>query len=108
VEDLIGALLGWIVRAVFGSRPAQHGRLDAPPTPPTTRPRVPASPAAPPIAVRVAPRIPAAARPPAASTAALSPSPETRLVTGLFATPQSLAAAFVASEILQPPVGLRR
>jgi hypothetical protein len=72
-------------------------------------PRAPASPAAPPITTRVSARIPAVARPPAPPAAApLSPSPETRLVTGLLATPQSLAAAIVAAEILQPPVGLRR
>jgi len=34
--------------------------------------------------------------------------PKHVLVEGLFTTPQSLAAAVVASEILQPPVALRR
>jgi|GEM_PF-1527741 len=105
MEELIGALLAWIVRAVFG--PAPRGRLAAPPTPPATRPRTSATPPAPPLTVAVSARRPAATRPSAPLPTPGAPRPETQLVTGLFATPQSLAAAIVASEILLPPVALR-
>ncbi len=107
MEELIGALVAWIVRAVFGSQPAPRGRLAAPPTPPTTLPRSAPTPAAPSLTVQGSSRRPAATRPPAPLASTVAPSPETQLVTGLFATPQSLAAAIVASEVLLPPVALR-
>jgi hypothetical protein len=37
-----------------------------------------------------------------------APQEETRLIEGLFSQPRSLVAAFVASEILGPPVAFRR
>lgn len=52
-------------------------------------------------------RRPDASQGPAFSSAAGSANREAGLVVGLFATPQSLAAAFIAAEILAPPLALR-
>jgi hypothetical protein len=44
---------------------------------------------------------------PTRPAAAVASSPEAGLVTGLFATPRSLVAAFIVSEVLAKPVALR-
>jgi hypothetical protein len=106
MEDLIAALASWLVRAIGGRRPAD--RLGSAPARPATPPIPPVRPAPPPqVTAGPRSRTPAAKRPAAPISAPGGTSPEVPLVRALFATPQTLGAAFVAAEILGPPVALR-
>jgi len=107
MEDLIAALLSWFVRGIAGPRRTQHVRLSSAPDWPATPPAPPARPVPPPITVRLPARTPASPRPAARLTPPAATVPEAPLVAALFTSPRSLAAAMVASEILQPPVALR-
>jgi hypothetical protein len=107
VEELLGLIFGLFDafakrsdrRANLGSvlRAALAERIAAVPKAAPSR----AIPLAEAVAVRPADL------PPRRPAPAVLPSPEAGLVTGLFANPQSLVAAFIVAEVLAKPVALR-
>jgi hypothetical protein len=108
MEELIAALFSWLVRSIAGPRRTQRVRLSSAPDEHATPPAPPARHVPPPpITVRLPARTPASPRPAARLTPPAATVPEAPLVAALFTSPRSLAAAMVASEILQPPVALR-
>jgi hypothetical protein len=114
MEDLVAALFSWLVRGIAGPRPPEHVPFSAAPAAPGTSAAPPsrrapfARPATPPsTTVNLPSRTPAATRPGARIDERAATSSEPGLVASLFTSPRSLAAAVVASEILQPPVALR-
>jgi len=103
--EVLFAVVGAIFKRRRPARPpaAPSG---APPAP-EQRPRdeAPNERSDPVAAQRVAaPRIPPASAPPAADRGRPG---EVGLVTGLFASPRTLAAAFIVAEVLAKPVALR-
>jgi len=113
VEDLLGLIFGLF--DAFAKRSGQRRGVAQ-----LLREALAERKIAPAIATAVAPRsaprpmplAQTAAAPPAVvlprrPTAVAAPSPEAGLVTGLFASPQSLVAAFIVAEVLAKPVALR-
>jgi hypothetical protein len=101
--DLIVAIVDAIRK-----RNRTPSRVTAAPRPVAQPPATMAAPVAPPIVMRRVPPGSASVRPPVPAPVPAAVRAERLRVDALFASPQALGAAIVASEILQPPVALRR